>query len=93
MKRIKNLAAIAAIMFFVSACQKDTKLFQPENEPASVTAGSVSNKNSDNIAGHVYTLSNQVSGNAVMEYSRASDGSLSLMALWNRQLAAAYHYY
>ncbi|MEO7394243.1 MAG: spondin domain-containing protein [Chitinophagaceae bacterium] len=32
MKRIKNLAAIAAIMFFVSACQKDTRLFQPEND-------------------------------------------------------------
>ena len=87
MKRIKNLAAIAAIMFFVSACQKDARLSQPENDAASGTAGSVSsktgsvsNKNSENVAGHVYTLSNQVSGNAVMEYSRASDGSLSFMA-------------
>ena len=80
MKRIKSLAAIAAIMFFVSACQKDTRVFQPGNDVASGTAGSVSNKNSENVAGHVYTLSNQVSGNVVMEYSRSSDGSLSFMA-------------
>ena len=81
MKKIKNLSVIAVTMLLVSACQKDARLSQPANDDAvATTSNSSSNKNSENTAGHVYTLSNQVSGNAVMEYSRASDGTLNFVA-------------
>ena len=65
-------------MLLITACQKDVRLSQPANDAAvAASSSSGSNKNSENVAGHVYTLSNQVSGNAVMEYERSSDGTIT----------------
>ena len=62
---------------FFTACQKETSQktgFGP-TEPAS--ASSAANRSSEsNSVGHVYTLSNQTTGNQVISYSRSVDGKL-----------------
>ena len=79
MKQIKGISVIATTMLVLMACQKDVK--SPEQltvakseEPATI-AGRGNNENSQ---GHVYTLSNQTTGNQVLDYKRAANGTLSL---------------
>jgi 6-phosphogluconolactonase len=81
MKRFKIFAAIAVTVFSLTACQKESKIL-PVDEAATASdlpAGSA-NRNDDNEdrgGRHVYTLSNQVSGNAVLDYTRAANGTLT----------------
>jgi 6-phosphogluconolactonase len=81
MKRFKNFAAIAVTVFSLTACQKESKIL-PVDETATASdlpAGSA-NRNDDNEdrgGRHVYTLSNHVSGNAVLDYTRAANGTLA----------------
>jgi 6-phosphogluconolactonase len=81
MKSFKNFAAIAVTVFLLTACQKESKILPGNETEAAVdlSAGSA-NRNEENEEGggrHVYTLSNQVSGNAVLDYTRAANGSLT----------------
>ncbi|CAN5620020.1 hypothetical protein BH10BAC2_BH10BAC2_45540 [soil metagenome] len=77
MKKTKGLMAIAISMLLFGACKKEIQT----NDVASLQAGS-----SDELqaagAGHVFILSNQVSGNEVLTYSRAADGTLSYGAAY-----------
>ncbi len=83
MKHLKKIAAFAVTVFSLAACQKDNKLFSStENENAETGTVSVTrNESPDNFGGggkRVYALSNEVSGNNVIEYSRANDGFLTI---------------
>ncbi|MEP6730821.1 MAG: beta-propeller fold lactonase family protein [bacterium] len=63
---------IAATLVVASACGRDVM------EPTTPTPGAASaNLSEHQAAGHVYTLSNSASGNAVLAYTRAADGSLT----------------
>jgi 6-phosphogluconolactonase len=80
MKHLKKITVIALSLFSLAACQKDINPLTPEENAAAAKAAS--NNTGDEFARnsggkHVYTLSNQVSGNAVLDYTRASDGKLT----------------
>jgi 6-phosphogluconolactonase len=80
MKRFKNFAAMAVTVFSLAACQKESKVLPgTETIPADLSAGAANNKEDNEEGGgrHVYTLSNQVSGNAVLDYTRAANGTLT----------------
>ncbi len=83
MKQIKKIATFISTVFILFACQKQSDL-RPEN----LNADNLASRNSQNVnnpafAGgnqHVYTLNNQVATNAVMDYQRAPDGTLTFSA-------------
>ncbi len=80
MKHIKKITVIALSLFTLAACQKAINPITPDD--AATAAKAASNNDGDEFARngggkHVYTLSNQVSGNAVLDYTRASDGKLT----------------
>lgn len=87
MNQFKKMAALAVTVLAFAACQKETKfstavteeniLAKPEQSTAS------SGEDGDNFGGgnkHVYTLSNQVSGNSVLVFNRAGNGRLTYSA-------------
>jgi len=81
MKQTKKGIAIAISMLVLASCQKDTKPLSGND--ATIEAASKPNNNKPNEdegsgKGHVYTLSNQISGNKVIDYRRAANGSLTL---------------
>lgn len=80
MKHLKKITAIAFSLFSLAACQKAINPLTTDENTAAAKAAS--SKTGDEFARnggskHVYTLSNQVSGNAVLDYTRASDGKLT----------------
>ena len=87
MKQLKVLTAFISTIIIMVSCQKQADLI-PKSEAAKLDEVSQA---STNRAGneeesfeeggkHVYTLSNQVSANTVMDYQRASDGTLTFNA-------------
>ena len=87
MKQLKQMAALAVTLFALASCQKEAKLFSsPSEEFPSAKSGhaiddselGVNSFGSGNK--HVYTLSNQVSGNSVVVYNRAANGRLTYSA-------------
>ena len=83
--QIKTTAWAFAIALIFSACQKEnrqlTQADQNINESASRSI--VENNNSEGgNAGHVYTLSNETSGNRVIVYRRSSNGMLTWEATY-----------
>ena len=85
MKQLKQMAAIAVTILAMISCQKETKLFSPEETATGKASQNLANSNEsgDDFGGgnkHVYTLSNQVSGNAVVVYNRANNGMLTYSA-------------
>jgi 6-phosphogluconolactonase len=81
MKQVKRISFIAATMLVLAACSKDEKTTpEPETVIATETPSDFESRNGG--GGHVYTLSNQTSGNRVMDYKRASDGTLTLLATY-----------
>jgi len=66
------MAAATAVIFLVS-CKKNTNDAASEQQQ---TAKNISSQQKG-IAGYVYTLSNQTSGNSVLVYSRTAAGTLS----------------
>lgn len=75
------MAAFTVTLFTLAACQKETKLLSPtENAPdESLSSAAKLNENGNDFGvgdKHVYILSNEVSGNAVLEYKRGADGIL-----------------
>ena len=79
MKQIKGISVIATTMLVLMACQKDVKspeqITVAKSEEPATFAGRGNNENSQ---GHVYTLSNQTTGNQVLDYKRAANGTLTL---------------
>jgi 6-phosphogluconolactonase len=83
MKHLKKITVIALALFSLAACQKAINPITPDENAAALK--SESNNTGDAFARngggkHVYTLSNQVNGNAVLEYTRAADGNLTYNA-------------
>ncbi len=81
MKHLKNIAVIAITTLSLAACQKEGKFFSEKDAPAADKLAANSGRNNeDEIEGgnkHVYTLSNQVNGNSVLDYTRANTGTLT----------------
>ncbi len=69
-------------LLFLTACQKDLNQSSAnETSGAGIASANLNNAGSeDNIVGHVYTLTNAVAGNRVMDYNRSSDGKLTYSA-------------
>ena len=83
MKQIKGISIIAAGMFTLAACQKDVKsTSEPVAAAATETLSGITSRNGGGDAGHVYTLNNQTSGNRVMDFKRAANGTLTLEATY-----------
>ena len=85
MRQFKKMITFTATLFVLAACQKETRLTPGETtaKTGDVTADIQEDKDVNEFgSGHkrVYTLNNQVSGNSVMEYERAGDGTLTFIA-------------
>lgn len=87
MKQLKQMAALAVTLFALASCQKETKLFSSASEefPSAKSGQAIDDSelgvNSFGSGNkHVYTLSNQVSGNSVVVYNRAANGRLTYSA-------------
>lgn len=79
MKQTKNLIAFTVATIFLVACQKETKqVADPTEEISTARSGDISN-----VAGHVYTLSNQTAGNKVIDYTRTSSGNITWAASYS----------
>lgn len=75
--------AIAITSIFLSACKKDNAFLQPESSDVATTISANSALRVGGLGtGHVYLLSNQVAGNKVLDYARASNGTLRLSGSW-----------
>jgi 6-phosphogluconolactonase (cycloisomerase 2 family) len=88
MKQKRKLIAIAITAVIFAACQKDAKFStQPADPATDLTTESARKGHGDDShesgPGHVYTLSNQASGNKVMDYRRAADGTLTFAASYS----------
>ncbi len=80
MKHLKKITLIALSLFSLVACKKAINPITPDENATAPKAGSNNSGNEferNSGSKHVYTLSNQVSGNAVLDYTRASDGKLT----------------
>ena len=93
MRQFKKFAAFAATVITLAACQKETQLapdaaaVKTDEIPAAEIPASARQQEGENGFGsgnkRVYTLSNQVSGNSVMEYERSSDGTITFNAAYS----------
>ena len=72
-KQLTTLA-LAAVLF--AACEPNGGITEPQASIQSALAGQ-QNLDGDNGPGAVYTLTNQVAGNAVAVFARAADGTLT----------------
>jgi 6-phosphogluconolactonase len=81
MKQVRNLTALAVIIFSLAACQKQGKFSQEDDL---IKNDELTDINSlaerGNGARFVYTLNNQVNGNAVLLYKSADNGKLTFAA-------------
>lgn len=78
MKKIKQISAVIFSAVTMVACQKSIRqetVVAPVNDENTITAESGGHNHNP---GHVYTLSNQTTGNSVIDYARAADGTLTL---------------
>ena len=85
MKHLQTFTVLSFLIFSMGSCQKESKTLATEEINATnLTKNLSSNSNEDAARNadskHVYTLTNQVSGNAVMDYNRSSDGMLTFNA-------------
>lgn len=80
MKHTKQLFALAVCASLFTACQKNVQDKSSAYQSAP-DEQSAANLLSD-AAGHVFTLSNQTTGNEVLSYSRAGDGTLTYVAAY-----------
>ena len=81
MKHLKNFTLIAVSTLFLTACKKESKLFEDKaNLATEELSGKSNSENDDEFEGgnkHVYTLGNQTAGNKVLEYTRNNNGTLT----------------
>ncbi len=93
MRQFKIITALAATVIALASCQKETQLtpdgasIKTDGVPVAGTPLKTNQNEDENGFGagkkRVYTLSNQVSGNAVIEYERSSDGMISYNASYS----------
>ncbi len=79
MKQVKKISAIIFSVVALAACNKEIN--QPEKTEAIAsekTESIAGRENNGHNQGHVYTLSNQTTGNKVLDYARAANGTLTL---------------
>ncbi len=78
MKLLKNVIKIATAIFLLSSCKKETNTL-PTTEASSSTNADLAGTQLKLAGGinHVYTLSNQTSGNQVLDYAKAANGTLT----------------
>ena len=86
MKHLKVLAAFISTVIIIISCQKQADLI-PKSDAVKFDEVSLNKtENEEESFGggdkHVYTLSNQVSANTVMDYQRASNGTLTFDAAY-----------
>ncbi len=79
----KTIAGLLSLLF-LTACQKDIKQSTAgEESRAGIASANSENANTgENSVGHVYFINNQVAGNRVMDFTRASNGTLSFSAAY-----------
>ena len=80
--QLKKAAGAVLSILFLAACQKNIKQ-SSQNEELTVSAASANSVTAnagENSVGHVYTLSNETSGNRVIDYSRSVNGTLTYSA-------------
>ena len=83
MNYLQKLAAFTATVIALAACQKETQVSTDTEAVKAEQIAASARENEDesrNGNRHVYTISNQVSSNAVMDYKRASNGMLTFSA-------------
>ena len=76
MNYLQKLAAFTATVIALAACQKETQVSTDTEAVKAEQIAASARENEDesrNGNRHVYTISNQVSSNAVMDYKRASN--------------------
>lgn len=82
MKQIKKFSAIIFSIVALAACNKEVNQPEESENVISKTGNAeddlAGRGNNGNNQGHVYTLSNQVTGNKVLDFERASNGTLTL---------------
>lgn len=88
MKHFKRIMAFTVTLFSLAACQKETSILTPDKNVPGEAIVSLADKNEDGegLTGstkHVYILSNEVSGNALLEYKRTNEGYLVLHTAYN----------
>jgi 6-phosphogluconolactonase (cycloisomerase 2 family) len=88
MKHLKKMATLVATLFSLAACQKETKFLSPAENPADETVEGLAalEVNQAQLLGgtkHVYVMTNEVSGNALLEYKRTEEGYLVLHTAYN----------
>ena len=79
MKSIKSYLVATTITVLLFACQKNIKDDQMQDEQVSKSVEFMNAMANKGTAGYVYTLSNQVSGNSVLVYSRNAAGIMSYL--------------
>ncbi len=82
MKKRNKLIALAVTTLFFTACKKEIQSPEQPTDPATDLSEESArhghgNDDHDSGPGHVYTLSNAVNGNKVIDYRRARNGSLN----------------
>jgi 6-phosphogluconolactonase len=83
--QLKATVWATVISVFFTACQKETNDLPGDKKIATEdeieTSSSPSNNYHDwNSSGHVYTLTNSVNGNKVIDYRRSANGTLTYIA-------------
>jgi 6-phosphogluconolactonase len=85
MKHLKKISVFAVTLLSLAACQKEKNNLSLSKEGASEELSLNTNHRDDEEEGggkHVYTLSNQTAGNAVLDYKRAANGTLTFNAAY-----------
>ncbi len=83
MKHLKIVTAFFTASVMLFSCQKQTSLLQDQEQTTTENLSETNAEDDDESLSankHVYTLSNQVAGNKVVDYLRASDGRLTYNA-------------
>jgi 6-phosphogluconolactonase len=62
----------------LAACNKEVNPLAEKNTAANSQVDELAGRDNGSNQGHVYTLSNQINGNKVLDYTRNNDGQLSL---------------
>jgi 6-phosphogluconolactonase len=82
MKTTQKWIVFAVAISLFAACKKESISTDPSLAEKSDQATSLHNDDDEWNTGHVYTLSNEVSGNKVLDYTRNAGGELTFSAAY-----------
>ena len=89
MRLINTLATAAAAVLMLASCQKENtsgiknNTTDAKSTPVADGSSGLLSKEGGNSKGFVYTLSNQTTGNMVLAYQRANDGTLTYVTSYS----------